>query len=142
MTHLNDGRSIFTLANARPKYSGENEAVSVVVTIQDITPLEELERLRAEFLGMVGHELHTTLATIKGSTTTFNFRDTTKYDLGATGLRPQTRKRPHTWRYKDRAVQRGGPPLFRDRPASGPTDSTSQTCSNVRSHPNRDAVAG
>ena len=68
--HLPDGHSVTTLVNARPIYSAEGEAVSVVVTIQDITPLEELERLRAEFLGMVSHELRTPLATIKGSTTT------------------------------------------------------------------------
>jgi DNA-binding response OmpR family regulator/anti-sigma regulatory factor (Ser/Thr protein kinase) len=33
-------------------------------------PLEELERLRAEFLGMVSHELRVPLTSIKGSTTT------------------------------------------------------------------------
>ena len=42
----------------------------MVVTIQDLTPLEELERLRAEFLGMVSHELRTPLAAIKGSAAT------------------------------------------------------------------------
>ena len=40
------------------------------MTLQDMTPLEELERLRAEFLGMVSHELRTPLASIKGSVTT------------------------------------------------------------------------
>ena len=40
-----------------------------MVILQDMTPLEELERLRAEFLAMVSHELRTPLATIKGSTT-------------------------------------------------------------------------
>ena len=42
----------------------------MVVTMQDMTPLEELERLRAEFLGMVSHELRTPLAAIKGSADT------------------------------------------------------------------------
>ena len=38
------------------------------MTIQDMTPLEDLERLRAEFLGMVSHELRVPLTSIKGST--------------------------------------------------------------------------
>ena len=42
----------------------------MVVTLQDMTPLEDLERLRAEFLGMVSHELRTPLAAIKGSVDT------------------------------------------------------------------------
>ena len=41
------------------------EVESVVVTMQDLTPLEELERLRAEFLGVVSHELRTPLVSIK-----------------------------------------------------------------------------
>ena len=44
--------------------------MSVVATVQDMTPLEDLERLRAEFLGMVSHELRTPLTTIKGSAAT------------------------------------------------------------------------
>ena len=43
---------------------------SFVVTVQDMTPLEEQERLRAEFLAMVSHELRTPLAAVKGSITT------------------------------------------------------------------------
>ena len=42
----------------------------MVVTVQDLTPLEDLERLRAEFLGMVSHELRTPLTSIKGSADT------------------------------------------------------------------------
>ena len=55
-----DGRSVTVLLNATPINSGEGgggEVESVVVTMQDLTPLEEQERLRAEFLGMVSHEL-------------------------------------------------------------------------------------
>ena len=43
---------------------------SIVSVTQDMTPLEELQRLRAEFLGMVSHELRTPLTSIKGSATT------------------------------------------------------------------------
>ena len=65
-----DGRSVTTLVNATPIRSEEGEVESVVVTLQDMTPLEELERLRAEFLGMVSHELRTPLTSVKGSVTT------------------------------------------------------------------------
>ena len=65
-----DGRSVTTLINATPILSEEGEVESVVISIQDLTPLEELERLRAEFLGMVSHELRTPLAAIKGSADT------------------------------------------------------------------------
>ena len=64
-----DGRSVTALLNATPIRSEDGGVESFVVTLQDMTPLEELERLRAEFLGMVSHELRTPLATIKGSTT-------------------------------------------------------------------------
>ena len=65
-----DGRSVTTLVNATPIRSGDGEVASVVVTMQDLAPLEELERLRVEFLGMVSHELRAPLAAIKGSATT------------------------------------------------------------------------
>ena len=65
-----DGRSVAALLNATPIRSEEGEVVSVVVTLQDMTPLEEMERLRAEFLGMVSHELRTPLTSIKGSAAT------------------------------------------------------------------------
>ena len=65
-----DGRSVTTLVNSTPIFSEDGEVESVVVTTQDLTPLEDLERLRAEFLGMVSHELRTPLAAIKGSADT------------------------------------------------------------------------
>ncbi|MXZ63601.1 MAG: response regulator, partial [Chloroflexi bacterium] len=65
------GNSVATLMNATPIHSaeGEGELVSLVVTLQDLTPLEDLDRLRTEFLGMVSHELQVPLTSIKGSTT-------------------------------------------------------------------------
>ena len=65
-----DGRSVRTLINVTPIQSDDGEVVSVVVTMQDLGPLEEIERQRAEFLGMVSHELRAPLAAIKGSTAT------------------------------------------------------------------------
>ena len=65
-----DGRSVVALVNATPIRSEDGEVESYVVTLQDMTPLEELERLRAEFLGMVSHELQAPLASIRGSATT------------------------------------------------------------------------
>ena len=62
-----DGRSVTTLINATPIRSEEGEVEKVIVTLQDMTPLEELERLRAGFLGMVSHELRVPLTSIKGS---------------------------------------------------------------------------
>ena len=62
-----DGRSVTTLINATSIQSEEGETETVIVTLQDMTPLEELERLRAEFLGVVSHELRIPLTSIKGS---------------------------------------------------------------------------
>ena len=65
-----DGRSVSALMNATPIFREDGSVESFVVTLQDTTPLEELERVRTEFLGMVGHELRTPLTSIKGSATT------------------------------------------------------------------------
>lgn len=62
-----DGRSVTTLINATPICSEAGDLESVIVTLQDMTPLEEQERLRAEFLGLVSHELRAPLTSIKGS---------------------------------------------------------------------------
>ena len=66
-----DGRSITVLVNATPTRSEEDDDVeTVVVTLQDMTSLNELEKMRAEFLGMVSHELRAPLTSIKGSVDT------------------------------------------------------------------------
>ena len=55
---------------------------TLVVAVQDLTPLEDKERLRAEFLGLVSEALGVPLTTIKGSVAslqdTTNFQDTTE----------------------------------------------------------------
>ena len=65
-----DGRRVRTLINATPIRSGDGEVGSMVVTLQDLSPLEELERLRSEFLDLVSHELRAPLTSIRGSTAT------------------------------------------------------------------------
>ncbi len=65
-----DGRSVSVLLNATPIHSEDGQLMSLVVTLQDMTPLKEQERLRAEFLAMVGNELRMPLAAVKGSVTT------------------------------------------------------------------------
>ena len=63
-----DGRSVRMLINVTPLHAEDSgEVVSVVVTMQDLAPFEELERQRADFLRMVSHELRAPLASIKGS---------------------------------------------------------------------------
>ena len=65
-----DGRSVTTLINATPIRAEDGVVESVVVTLQDLAPLEKMDRMRAEFLGMVSHELRAPLTSIKGSTAT------------------------------------------------------------------------
>ena len=65
-----DGRSAKVLINATPIRLGDGEVESMVVTIQDLARLEEQERLRAEFLELVSHELREPLMSIKGASST------------------------------------------------------------------------
>ena len=65
-----DGETVVVLINTTPIYSEDGRIESVVAVIQDLTPIEELERTRSEFLGMVSHELRAPLAAIKGSAAT------------------------------------------------------------------------
>ena len=65
-----DGRSVTVLLNATPIRSEDGQVESVVVAMQDMADLEESERLRADFLAMVSHELRAPLSAIKGSAAT------------------------------------------------------------------------
>ena len=65
-----DGETVVVLINTTPIYSEDGRIESAVAVIQDMTPIEELERTRSEFLGMVSHELRAPLAAIKGSAAT------------------------------------------------------------------------
>ena len=65
-----DGRSVTVLLNATPILSDEGAVESMIVTFQDMAEVKEAERLRAEFLAMVSHELRAPLTSIKGSAAT------------------------------------------------------------------------
>ena len=65
-----DGRSVSVLLNASPIHAEDGQVASFIVTLQDMAPLEEQERLRAEFLAMVSHELRSPLMSVKGSADT------------------------------------------------------------------------
>ena len=64
------GRRVSALINATPIRSKEGAVETMVVTMQDLAPIEELERQRAAFLDMVSHELRAPLAAITGSAVT------------------------------------------------------------------------
>ena len=64
------GQTIVILVNATPVRTSDGQLKSVMVTFQDMTQQSELERMRAEFLGVIGHELRMPLASIKGSVAT------------------------------------------------------------------------
>ena len=65
-----DGRSVTALLNATPIRSDAGAVESMVVTLQDMAAVEELERMRAEFLAVVSHELRAPLTSIKGAAAT------------------------------------------------------------------------
>lgn len=62
-----NGCRITTLVNATPVPAGEDGVATVVVAVQDLTPVEDLTRQRAEFVALVGRELRAPIASIKGS---------------------------------------------------------------------------
>ena len=65
-----DGQRITMLINATPIKTAAGVVESMIVTMQDLAQLQELNRLRAEFLDLVSHELRAPLAAIKGSAAT------------------------------------------------------------------------
>ena len=68
--HLQDGRAITALVNARPVRGEDGEIVSVVATLQDMSSLEKMKRQRTDFLESMSHNLRTPLTAIKGSAAT------------------------------------------------------------------------
>ncbi len=64
------GHTILTVVSAAPIYGEHDEIVAAVSIIQDISALEEVEKMKSEFLGVISHELRTPLTVIKGSAAT------------------------------------------------------------------------
>ena len=64
------GASVSVLVNATPIRSDAGQVETYMVILQDLTELEELSRLRAEFLALASHELRSPLTSIKGAVAT------------------------------------------------------------------------
>lgn len=67
VTHYSNGSSLTQLVSSIPIFSETGDIVSVLSASQDLTPLQDQELWRAEFLTMVSEELRTPLISIKGS---------------------------------------------------------------------------
>ena len=61
------GAVVRTLINATPIPAEGAGIRAVMVTMQDMAPFDEIERMRTEFLGLVSHELRAPLTSITGS---------------------------------------------------------------------------
>ncbi len=59
------GADVAILMSATPLREQDGSFRSVLATMQDMTPLQELEQMRSEFMGMVSHELSGPLTSIK-----------------------------------------------------------------------------
>ena len=64
------GGSVRALVDATPIRADSGAVERLVATLQDLAPFEALERVRAEFLELVSHELRAPLAAIRGSAST------------------------------------------------------------------------
>ncbi len=75
-----DGRRVSTIINCTPILTDEGGVASMVVTLQDLGPIEDLGRQRAEFLSMVSEQLLAPLTSIKGSAAAV-LEDLTQLDM-------------------------------------------------------------
>ena len=82
--HLPDGKVIPVLCSAAPIFGEDGEVVSVVTTLQDMTPLEDQEKQRAQFLGMLSYALRSPITSIKGATATLQSPSAARFDSSDT----------------------------------------------------------
>ena len=68
--HLPDGKVIPVLSSAAPIRLEDGEIVRVISTLQDMSPLADLERMRTDFLDVVVRELRNPVSSIKGAVAT------------------------------------------------------------------------
>lgn len=62
-------RDIYLIATAVPIYSGDSVS-GIVLTLHDITRLNQLEQIRTDFIANVSHEIKTPITAIRGFTET------------------------------------------------------------------------
>ena len=65
-----DEQEVRLLVNSTLIRNSSGAVESMVVTLQDLAPLDEIERMRVEFLSLVSHELREPLTSIKGAAVT------------------------------------------------------------------------
>ncbi len=63
---LEDGRKVPVMMSASPVQDSSGAIAAAVVVFEDITAIQQVERLKADFLSMISHDLKGPLATIKG----------------------------------------------------------------------------
>ncbi len=63
---LEGGRKVPVLMSAAPVADSSGAIAAAVLVFEDITAIQQVERLKADFLSMISHDLKGPLATIKG----------------------------------------------------------------------------
>ncbi|GAX42781.1 multi-sensor signal transduction histidine kinase [Tolypothrix sp. NIES-4075] len=62
-----DGTIRFCRIKTAPIFSDQKELIGHVGTVEDITEMRAIEKMKSEFISIVSHELRTPLASIRGS---------------------------------------------------------------------------
>ena len=65
ITFFNKEEYVFSVQNS-PLYDAKNNAIGILVVVDDVTQLRRLENMRKDFVANASHEIRTPLTTIKG----------------------------------------------------------------------------